>query len=417
MVLVRLVGMGVLAAALAAACGQSKDDGVAAQTGGTAGTDSGGTGGTGSGGTAGTGQPSGDPVSDFRAAEYAAICHALFSCTPRNDDDVADQAVFGSEARCVAIIGAARSPSIDVPDLVASVAAGTVKFHPEKAAACTAALAKCGILRMLVEPDTRECRAVFEGTTALGGACRRNEECAGDALCRGEAACPGTCVARAAPGAPCEDTGDCDDSSGTVVCDYGDTGGGVCRAITVRAPAAEGGACRRSVSDALDFTPCQAGLWCESTGTALGDGICRKPLARGTACSDADTICEFGSFCFDEVSCKPWNLVQAAGGACVDEIGPYCDPTRRLSCVDGKCAAVGDGKLGSACSGGDYFDLATCDSGLVCYPTRDANGEIVSEHCDAPHAAGDPCNTGSHCASGSCQTDGTCAPLYCDLDQ
>lgn len=412
MVVVRSLGMGLLALALAAACGQASDPESTGQTGGSGGTDSGG-----SAGTAGAGAPSVDPVVAFRSAEYAAICHALFSCTPRDDDDVADQAVFGSEQRCVEIIGQARSPRVDLPDLLASVAAGTVLFHPENAAACTAALAKCGTLRTLVDLDTRECRAVFEGTTALGGACRRNEECAGDAVCRGESTCPGTCVARAKLGAACEDRQDCDDSSGPVVCDYGDTGGGVCSAVTVRAAAAEGEACRRSVSDTLDFTPCKPGLWCESTGTTLGDGICRKPLAGGAACSDADTICEFGYFCFDEVSCKPWNLVQDEGGVCAEEVGPYCDPTRRLACVSGKCTTLGDGQLGSACSGGDYLEWLTCSAGLVCYPTRDGDGAIVSERCDAPHAAGDPCSAGRHCASGSCQTDGTCAPLYCDLDQ
>jgi hypothetical protein len=410
----RVVGMGVLAASLAAACGPSSTK-TNEQTGGSGGSSNA------SGGTAGTGNSGGDSVTQFRGVEYAAICRALFACMPRNDDEISIQAVLGSAERCLDIISKARSPSVDLADLNASVEAGTVLFHPEKVTGCTNALGQCGTLQSLAGLDTAACRAVFEGTVPAGGACRRDEECANDGVCRGDATCPGQCVPRAPVGAACEYTNECDDTSGPVICDYGTQGtGGLCHTVTVHATVGEGQACNRDVDDKLGLTPCAAGLWCDtsastSVGGAAPEGTCRKPLAAGSPCTSTSAVCQFGYWCFDEVSCKPWSLVQKAGGNCAKDTGPYCDPTYRLSCVDNVCTSIGDGHEGSDCSVGDEIEWLTCDSDLTCYASTDATGQVVSARCEAPHAAGQPCQKGGDCASGTCQPDDTCAPAYCSL--
>jgi hypothetical protein len=46
-------------------------------------------------------------VRDFVDDEWAALCHAMFTCSARSDDDIASVALIGTEARCTELLSTA----------------------------------------------------------------------------------------------------------------------------------------------------------------------------------------------------------------------------------------------------------------------------------------------------------------------
>ena len=389
--------------------------------GGTSGTSTGGTSTAGEAGSASGGEGGGNGgelaalVRDFVDDEWAALCHAMFTCSARSDDDIASVALLGTEARCTELLSTARSLNLGREDLAARVQAGTVTFLPSKVSDCLAALASCGVTGW-VPLGTKACRDVFEGPIALGQSCERSEQCAGDAVCTAADTCPGTCTARPGPDAPCDGTSDCD-ADGTVVCDrrvLDINQQGACHAPVVHAAAGEGEACDRSPSATLEYTPCAAGHFCDGDGSGSGTGLCHAPLAADAPCDSASDVCVSGHWCLDAVSCKPYTIAREANAPCGDDDLIYCDPMARLTCIEGSCILNGDGHDGSDCNGLDMSEFHACDPDLNCGWHDGEGGAGPTETCEAPRAGSAPCNSDRDCASGSCQPDGMCATAYCE---
>jgi hypothetical protein len=381
--------------------------GGAGQGTGGSGASSGGKGSSGSGG--GPGGASG--LADFHRQFWAALCERQFRCTLPDDDEIAIKNLLGTERRCVSMVEQGELRSARFSDLVQKVSTGAIRFVPAAVASCLEEARSCSFAnRNNLSRSGPACRDVFEGTVPLGGACHRAEECAGDAHCSIALACPGTCVARQPAGGSCDVADDCDDSRGYQACRSDPTLPNlVCVPIAVAAAAKVGAPCTAVLGDGTTFVPCETGSWCDGDDlTSPSTGICRLPLASGTPCDDADTLCVDGDSCFDRASCKPLRFGSNVGDDCNDDTGPWCDPFARLSCVSGKCQTLGDGKAGSACSTGDIHGQFDCEPGTLCI-TNDPN---LGATCRTLLGAGAPCQHGPECVSGTCAS-ATCAAEYC----
>jgi hypothetical protein len=373
---------------------------------GTGGTSSSGGATTSSGAAAGKSSVAG--VDDFERSLWQAFCAQLFHCPVANDDDIGSKASIGTEERCVELVAEIQNRSPYVLDRRAKLASGAIRFVSDKVMACLAEARSCDVAnaRLNLTRSGRACRAVFEGSVPLGGACQRQEECAGDARCAVDQACPGQCVARSAPGQACDQASDCDETEGYVECRFNAaTGTSSCVQVTIATPANEGQACAPAVPPLTTIVPCAAGLWC-SPNAGTSTGTCRAPIAAGAPCTNQDDLCVDGTTCFDETSCKPLAVGARAGDPCTDTGSNFCDPFARLICVSGKCQIVGDGTLGSACSSSDIHELLDCGPGLRCAGPSPGR-------CAPLLTTGEACQSGGECVSGTC-TAGSCASAFCE---
>jgi hypothetical protein len=386
---------------VASGCGETKhDDTGSGATGGTGGAS------TSSGGSAGKSSVTGADAVD---ALWQAFCSRLFRCPLANDDDIGIVLALGSELRCAEVITEIQNRDPRWIDLRAKVASGAIREQSDKIPACLAEAKSCDFAnyRYNLTRSGPACRAVFEGSVPLGGACTRYEECAGDARCLFDQTCPGQCAARVAPGQPCEDISDCDASGGYVECRFEDASGtSKCMAVTIATPAREGEPCSAETFDVQTVVPCADGLWCDGDATSsAGAGTCRTRIAAGAACESNDDLCVEGHACFGQ-TCKPVTSARE-GDPCDIAAGIYCDPFARLSCVSGKCQTPGDGAIGSACSSADIHELLDCRPGLFCAVSDSNTGT-----CAPLLKADAPCQASSDCESATC-ANGVCAAAYC----
>lgn len=210
----------------------------------------------------------------------------------------------------------------------------------------------------------KACSQVWQGATALGGACSADSECAG--------AEPGVQVGcYIAPPAS----------------------SGVCR---TRRRLAEGEGC----ADGLDF--CGGGLVCAPSGT--GTRRCVRRGALGESCSPFAW-----PSCVDGLTCDPTTNTCApprpVGAACVAPmilstapdstcVAPAeCDSVRRV-CVEPK-------PTGAACSSSSSAIELRCKRSDYCEP---ATGTCVSRKLD-----GEPCTVSHECRGWRCSA-GRCVP-------
>lgn len=352
-------------------------------------------------------------VDDFHRSFWQALCRKLFRCSSANDDDIGFKAALGTEARCVDMVAELERRRPRFIDLKQKLASGEVRFVPASAAACLEEASRCGYgNRSDLESHGPACRAVFEGSVALGEPCQRGEECAGDARCAIDEVCPGKCRARAALGETCDTFRDCDDTAGVTECRYSAASqGSSCVRVTIAAAADMGQPCTAVLGEGISFVPCAAGLWCDGDASASpSTGTCRAPLLDGALCDNNDDLCVDGDSCFDLKTCKPLEFGTRAGDACDDAVGPYCDPFARLSCVSGKCQVLGDGSPGSACSTGDIHGELDCNGATRC----DGGSAGTSPTCQPLLATGAACRSRAQCTSGACAND-VCAAAYCGL--
>jgi hypothetical protein len=213
--------------------------------------------------------------------------------------------------------------------VVSGVASGRMTFDAAAAATCADAAEKTKRAMKgvhLPTPDLdelAECKSVVSGTQAEGKPCRSTVECA----------MPLTCI-----GAK-EKTE------------------GVCKPV----PTKEGEPCDGALWSHHDFGHrhrCGPGLACDTPNTQATKVVCRKAVAKGGACAEADE-CEDG-----------------------------------LSCHAGKCDAGPPAAAGGPCDD----DTDDCDEGLYCQ--RDKGQKLGK--CAEKKVAGKPCTDVFEC-SGECR--------------
>jgi hypothetical protein len=134
-------------------------------------------------------------VPSFERAETAALCRFIFNCPDPTGDGPLLRLVLQSEARCLEVLSGSPIQAPAHADLAAKVQAGSIGLNLQSVEACLDGIARCEP-ETLKRMDSPACRAVFQGSSPLGGACSRAEDCADDARCVIDAACPGTCTAR-----------------------------------------------------------------------------------------------------------------------------------------------------------------------------------------------------------------------------
>ena len=333
---------------------------------------------------------------------------------------------FSSTAGCKAFLSGS---GVDGPfdDLTAAVKTGKIKYSPEAAGKCVAAIAStCAILTS--NKQLAVCKAVFVGTLADKAACDIDEVCVNGWCERPDSvdsSCPGTCALPKPAGGACQLDDGCAD---TLVCIEGKcaaNGGGkpddpcidtscgaglYCslssdiKSVCV-AQSGEGGKCN---PDALS---CKAGLFCQPGGNFPQ---CTKQIAIGQPCKFQNN---FGSGSSGEVApaCVGGVCVAKQGGAageglCVTpaKLGQPCVAAGQCIGLDTMCADLKDAKgtctllptKGAACTVpnpliGQFFG---CILPYICDET--------AKKCVDPPSAGQPCST--TCAPGVDCNEGMC---------
>ncbi len=284
-------------------------------------------------------------VPTFERALNEALCRYLFECPSENDDNVGARLALGTEARCVEVLNGSPLSAPAHQDLDAKVRAGSIELRLDQVPACLAALSSCDADHPL-SLDSAPCRAVFRGSSPLGGSCSRPEDCASDARCAAGATCPGICTARTPVGATCKSSDECDDHDGIVRCVYGDTAS-TCQRITFQSPAALGQSCTWDTYGATTIVPCAVGAFCALADQAASTGVCKAPAAANGACSVGD-VCAGDQYCTDG-RCRTPSFAGHEGAAC-DKLTEFCDLLAGYACTSGTCHRAGDGSEGAACS-------------------------------------------------------------------
>lgn len=339
-----------------------------------------------------------------------AFCHVLFSC-PVNGDAAGFRLLFGDEATCRA--NYIRSIGASFTDLVSLARAGSVRFDPAAARRCFDGIVSACSLRN----SGPACDTTFVGTVAIGGACRRQEQCAGDAYCDTGSGptCPGTCRARVALGAACTSSTQCTrvGVQGNAVCSF-DAMNSRCVDQRETFTAAVGQPCdSRSRSGNVETSAnCQSGLVCDHSAPAGMPtpevGTCRAPIAVGAACSPTGTNCAGPAQCRPTApdlttgTCQAITVQNAAGQPC--DTSRLCNPLRYLVCRDGTCQSSGTGAVGTPCAGD--IGALICNAGLYC----DTSG--TARTCQPKLAVGMPCSSSEACVSGACSGE----PRVCQMN-
>ncbi len=350
--------------------------------------------------------PNSVAIEQLEAERARSICALLFRCDASLYGDAPARLLFRDAAECTTYLRDSRT--FDQQDLEHAVAAGLVRYDGAAAARCLRDLDRCEALSFSEANETADCKAVFAGTVAAGGACQRSEECAGDAYCAsgsGSGQCPGTCVARLSPGSACQFSLQCATmgTTGRAACIEDEMSVGACLVLRpASTAAAEGAACGIDRSTSVE-TACAAGLYCHRE-----TGRCARPVAAGASCDDGDR-CVAPSYCTSAVpggprTCHTIEILRTAGATC-DERVRVCSPLDGLECGEGTCVDDGApaGPAGSPCSRSDHS--AICDPGLFC-------GGEGARTCRAQVALGQPCDSRAACATGICER-GMCAARDC----
>ncbi len=350
----------------------------------------------------------------YPSESAAAVCRLFFSC-PINGLFEEFRLRFVDEATCRATY--LRALDADTADLVTLARGTSVRFDPAAARRCFDGIVRACSLR---DPNGA-CESIFVGTIALGGACRRQEQCAGDAYCdtgddvdRGPT-CPGTCRARVALGAVCTSSAQCTrvGVQGNAVCEPFES---TTRCIDQRETntAGVGQPCAGSVTsgNVETFANCQAGLTCVLSATSgmlpPTTGTCRAPIALGAECSPMGPGCAGAAQCRPTGpgsvtgTCQGITVQNTAGQPC--DSSRLCNSLRYLVCRDGTCQSVGTGAVGTPCAIGTEVFL--CNAGLYC----DTSG--TSFTCQPKLDAGMPCRDRDACVSGACSGE----PRVCQMN-
>ncbi|MCS6798536.1 MAG: hypothetical protein NZ898_08395 [Myxococcota bacterium] len=335
--------------------------------------------------------------------EYArAICSALPDCYDPDDYMYARVLLLGTEDCARVVAGLLER---ELRDALRSVELGAATYDPIAAATCVERVRTgCTVTTGIDLDDICNDLPVFRGTRSVGQSCGANFHCVPEAYCeRIEATsyCGGVCRMRAAPGMPCtgSDAACRGDGSGPVECVEADSGATSGRCVVIRfVSAAEGERCGDLSASETEVRRafCAAGLYC--------DGVCRRAISVGGACSDIDVPCAGRALCV-QGTCREDAVVHAPGGACREETGPICNPFAGLVCRSGRCERVPRGE-GAACASDDAAPL--CAEGLVCISS--------TSQCGRPMGMGASCEGDEECISGVCDHDGargTCREPTC----
>ena len=348
------------------------------------------------------------PPGQVYEAWASTMCSILTSCPVTHDDTIILALLAkANPSACGSFLTNLFDQQAPTNNIELAVSDGRVIYYADKLSECLSTARSACNLDLESVPA---CHQVFEGTVAVGGTCRINEECVGDAFCdQSDSGCPGTCVARAARGAGCSWDGDCSQVEGPSACSNVD----ICVPEATAAPASLGATCGTAATDtASTVTPCAAGLYCDYDFD-LDKSICKQYAAEGAACGDGER-CASGLACTPSASgrsCTKVAIVNAVGAVCneTDPTKAYagCNVFARLRCVEGQCQPLGDGSVGSGCA--PNFDLeGICDYGNFC--------DSDTATCMAEKADGSPCQSSSECASHICggSSDAeTCLAVTC----
>ncbi|HTA35944.1 MAG TPA: hypothetical protein VK761_04435, partial [Solirubrobacteraceae bacterium] len=262
------------------------------------------------------------------------------------------------------------------------VAAGTVRYHAELAAAC---LKADGADRDCFAPPSRCFTQTLEGTLAANALCENDYQCPANAACWapeefGFNACAASACFAVSDrvGEPCTPLPSVNDLfcfPGVVTCVQG----------TCVAYGAQGDPC------GADNQPsCGAGLRCDATSSK-----CVAITAGGPCVGDSD--CFETEYCAG-TSCSPRVAVgqpcTSASASATDSDNcvafAFCNPSSQI------CEAASH--VGQAC--GSLFGLPN----YLC-----VDGVCGAGRCVAPLANGAMCALGIDCASQGCSAAGTCA--------
>jgi hypothetical protein len=264
-----------------------------------------------------------------------------------------------------------------------NVAAGTMSYDGDRAAACIDTLRKgtCS-----PEEPMPSCWGVFRGTATAGTVTRSEAECASGYWSQQS----------------------CDDRCCTGTCG-GDAGGPILRA----GPSSEGEYCG---ADSTGFIVCVSHLACiDNTCVRLdagdaceGNRVCPVGMSCDGTCGPRSEIGEVCTIGYGEDSCNRIGAYCGADGRCQSfgVEGDACDETSRcrpgLGCgPGGRCVAVL--AAGEACGLG-----VPCDTGLYC-----GTGDGESLRCIPKLGDGEPCENSEQCASHYCASSMRCEPMTC----
>lgn len=271
--------------------------------------------------------PSEGTGKDFCQKTLGVVADALDTCCSADDKATDD---YGVVRGFLAFFLPSCQSSLE-----ASISLGRVRYHPDKAEACYAAMRdnygpdKCAnIVQTFSDPSGMQCREAFSGVGAVDAPCKGNHECIDGLLCVGvSASAEGTCREPPALGEPCGTTQDSDGIGGPIEFEFGShpecAGGAACDPFERR--------CVQAV---------KAGDACTSTFDC-GESL---RCVAGT-CSDAQPG-GVGADCDSELDCTP---------------DAFCAPDP-MNSNQGKCAKKRN--AGEPCTGNSFVTecLGRCDA-------------------------------------------------------
>lgn len=320
------------------------------------------------------------PLEDFESDSNRAYCEKVLRC-----GGVFALRYGGDLDTCLA----ARSASAGLSPaniLAAGVADGRVFYDARAAADCLAdyAVGECDPLGLGGWPY---CSAIGQGLVGVGETCTQDMMCA-SGWCDLTSQCPGVCGEPLPPDSACEYTVPCAWHQACI--DW--------QCVTFStAILKQGDACDGNSVSGL----CAYGLSCDTVR-----GSCQPLPAMGEPCAWTYG-CAPGLVCSDSGACQPVSSVSAAGQACDDNIGPFCDWSAGLGCRRDLDLAqwldcVPFAQQGEPC---EVFDTERgAQVSIPCDPTKPLRCD-ASGSCSRLGEPGAPCTTPSECLSKICDTD------------
>jgi hypothetical protein len=266
-------------------------------------------------------------------------------------------------------------------DTQKEITAGYITYNATQGTACASAVQTLTCADLVSGSGVSTpaaCDAALVGTVGTGGNCYSSGACA-TGYCTWDysttATCPGTCQPFVLLGGNCS----------SAPCANGLT----CNASVCRTESPVGGAC-----------PCQASLWCDTSGG--GAGICKASLAVGASCTKGSSDhCNTLTRCAGTPStCQSF---VGLGATCVPA-DSLCGMGFDCDAVTSKCVSYP--KLGESCATTSVCIGAYCDF-MAASPT-----------CKAYLADGATCNPsffGMECASRHCNSANKCSTDRCAL--
>lgn len=335
-------------------------------------------------------------------------CRTLQNCSSASAQSAADQLAYADVDECVAARGPLGHLRVPVdPEPIPPEYAADSDFDPVAAAECAAILATIDECyrsdnAMSILP---ECRAVWTGNGVAEAPCRFGlEDCAPDLFCDvGTTISPcGRCRPKLGPGGTCgsNPTACIEPADADSVC-YRNR----CENARYEWGAAEGAACGLVRIDPLGalYVRCAPDLFCDDGGAGEG-GSCVPRVAIGETCTER-SVCVRGAVCA-AARCTEVRFAEL-GGPCGAE--SPCNFREREVCVDGTCAALGDGSEGSYCTTRATPSIPLCGEGLACGASNRCAPAMTT---GLPNGA--PCAISFECASGYCAPEtSACADPKC----